>query len=96
MLQVSFLRENKEKVLQGLGVRNFKDAEEQVDFIVNLDDQRKQLQQQNDEVLSKAIERRDNGVTCRTALAVPVGEIRDRRGRVAVEYEAGHEDPGDQ
>jgi seryl-tRNA synthetase len=54
MLQVSFLRENKEKVLRGLEVRNFKDAEEQIDFIINLDDQRKQLQQQNDEVLSQA------------------------------------------
>ena len=35
-------------------MRNFKDAEDQVDFIINLDDQRKQLQQQNDDVLAKA------------------------------------------
>jgi len=54
MLLVSYLRENKENVLRGLAVRNFKNAEEQVDFIINLDDQRKQLQQQNDEVLAKA------------------------------------------
>ena len=54
MLQVSFLRENKENVLRGLAVRNFKDAEEQVDFIINLDDQRKRLRQQNDEVLAQA------------------------------------------
>ena len=54
MLQVSFLRENKENVLRGLAVRNFKDAEEQVDFIINLDDQRTRLRQQNDEVLAQA------------------------------------------
>ena len=54
MLLVSYIRENKENVLRGLGVRNFKDAEEQLDFIVKLDDQRKQLQQKNDEVLAQA------------------------------------------
>jgi seryl-tRNA synthetase len=69
MLQVSFLRENKEKVLRGLEVRNFKDAEEQVDFIINLDDQRKQLQQQNDEVLAQA-----------NAMAKAIGQLM-REGR---------------
>ena len=54
MLQVSFLRANKENVLRGLGVRNFKDAEDQVDFIIKLDDQRKHLQQKNDETLAQA------------------------------------------
>jgi seryl-tRNA synthetase len=54
MLLVSFLRANKENVLRGLGVRNFKDAEDQVDFIIKLDDERKQLQQKNDEILAQA------------------------------------------
>jgi seryl-tRNA synthetase len=54
MLLVSFIRENKEKVLQGLAVRNFKDAESQIEQIINLDDRRKQLKKQNDEVLAKA------------------------------------------
>ena len=54
MLLVSYLRKNKENVLRGLAVRNFKNAEEQVDFIIKLDDERKQLQQRNDEVLAQA------------------------------------------
>ena len=54
MLLVSYIRENKENVLRGLGVRNFKDAESQIEQIIGLDDQRKQLQQKNDEVLAQA------------------------------------------
>ena len=54
MLQVAYIRENKEKVLKGLAVRNFKDAEEQINQIVELDDQRKQLQQKNDQVLAES------------------------------------------
>ena len=54
MLQVGYIRENKENVLQGLKVRNFQDAESQIDQIVNLDDQRKQIQQENDKVLAQA------------------------------------------
>ena len=54
MLLVSYIRENKENVLRGLGVRNFKDAANQIDKIISLDDQRKQLQQRNDEVLAQA------------------------------------------
>ncbi len=53
MLQVAFIRAHKEKVLQGLNVRNFKDAARQVEEIIRLDDQRKQLQQQNDELLAR-------------------------------------------
>ena len=54
MLQVSFIRENRENVLRGLGVRNFKDADSQIAQIISLDDQRKQIQQQNDQILSEA------------------------------------------
>jgi len=53
MLQVSFIRENRENVLRGLGVRNFKDADSQIAQIISLDDQRKQIQQQNDQILSE-------------------------------------------
>ena len=54
MLQVAFIRENKERVLKGLAVRNFKDAEGQINQVLELDDKRKQLQQKNDQVLSEA------------------------------------------
>ena len=54
MLQVAYIRDNKEKVLKGLAVRNFKDAEEQIDQVLALDDQRKQLQQKHDQVLAES------------------------------------------
>lgn len=54
MLLVSYIRENKEKVLQGLKVRNFQDAQSQIDQVITLDDKRKQLQQENDQVLAQA------------------------------------------
>ena len=43
MLQVNYIRENREKVLERLTVRNFKQPE-LVDEIIQLDDERKQTQ----------------------------------------------------
>jgi seryl-tRNA synthetase len=43
MLQVNYIRENREKVLERLTVRNFKQAE-LVDEIIQIDDERKQTQ----------------------------------------------------
>lgn len=54
MLQVGYIRENKERVLKGLEVRNFKEANQQVDQAIALDDRRKQLQQKNDQVLAES------------------------------------------
>ncbi|RKD17188.1 serine--tRNA ligase [Pelobium manganitolerans] len=52
MLQVSYIRENKEEVLARLAVRNF--AEPQlVEEVIHLDDQRKRTQAQADELLAK-------------------------------------------
>ena len=52
MLQVSYIRNNKEKVEKGLKKKQFKDLE-LVDKIVALDDERKSLQSQSDELLAK-------------------------------------------
>jgi seryl-tRNA synthetase len=54
MLLVSYIRENKDHVLAGLAVRGIKDATDQIDEIIDLDDKRKQLQQQNDSVLAQS------------------------------------------
>ncbi len=54
MLQVAFIRENKERVLKGLNVRNFKGAESQIELVIEMDDRRKQIQQKNDAVLAEA------------------------------------------
>ncbi len=52
MLQVNFLRENRERVLEGLKKRNFKELD-LVDAAVNADDERKRLQFELDSQLSE-------------------------------------------
>lgn len=52
MLQVNFLRENKERVLEGLKKRNFKELD-LVDAAINADDERKKLQFELDSQLSE-------------------------------------------
>ena len=54
MLQVSIIREEKEKVIQGLKKRQLKNAEQAVEEILNLDKRRRQTQQQQDALLSEA------------------------------------------
>lgn len=53
MLQVNYIRENKEQVLERLSVKNFKQPE-LVDQIIELDDQRKSTQAQADNLLAAA------------------------------------------
>lgn len=52
MLQLSFIRSNKEKVIAGLQKKHFQDVQ-LVDALIDLDDQRKKLQSQSDDLLSK-------------------------------------------
>ena len=52
MLQVSILREEKERVLEGLKKRNFKQLE-LVDEAIQLDDERKKTQQELDSQLAE-------------------------------------------
>ncbi len=53
MLQINFLRDNKQEVIERLKVRNF-DASLIIDEVITLDDNRKSTQQQSDELLSRA------------------------------------------
>ncbi len=54
MLQLSYIRENKEDVLKRLAIKNFKDAESIIDSILKLDDNRKLAQRQADDVKAEA------------------------------------------
>lgn len=63
MLQVSYIRENKEEVLKRLAVKNFKNLD-LVEDIIHLDDQRKRAQTQLDNTLAKA-----------NAIAKEIGEL---------------------
>jgi seryl-tRNA synthetase len=53
MLQVSYIRENREEVLNRLSVRNFKNPE-LVDQIIKLDDDRRQTQTLLDSIAAEA------------------------------------------
>lgn len=63
MLQVSYIRENREKVLERLGVKNFRQPE-LVDEIISLDEQRRQTQSTLDSVSAEA-----------NAIAKQIGEL---------------------
>lgn len=52
MLQVNFLRENKERILQGLQKRNFKQLD-LVDEAISADDERKKFQFELDQNLAE-------------------------------------------
>ena len=53
MLQVQFLRENRDEVIKSLKIKNFKKTSI-IDKVINLDDKRKLTQSESDELLSKA------------------------------------------
>lgn len=52
MLQVPFIKENKEKVLAGLAKRNFKDAESIINQILEIDELKRSTQTQLDNILA--------------------------------------------
>ena len=52
MLQVNFIRQNRDLVVERLSVKHFKDID-LVDTIIVQDDLRKKIQSSNDELLSK-------------------------------------------
>jgi seryl-tRNA synthetase len=54
MLQVSVIREEKERVIQGLKKRRLKNIEESVDNALALDQKRRQTQQQQDALLAES------------------------------------------
>ena len=64
MLQINFIRENKEEVLNRLAIKNFKDAETIINKIIELDTQRRAIQKESDDCKSEA-----------NALAKQIGEL---------------------
>ncbi|MBI2731290.1 MAG: serine--tRNA ligase [Sphingobacteriales bacterium] len=52
MLQLAFIRQNRDLVVERLGVKNFKETN-LVDEIIALDEQRRKTQQENDEISSR-------------------------------------------
>ena len=56
MLQVAFIRENKDRVIQGLSKRKFPNPEQTIERVLSLDGQRKTLQAEHDKVLAHSNE----------------------------------------
>ena len=54
MLQVAFIRENKETVLEGLAKRNLKNAEELVSKTISADEERRSIQAKLDAILAES------------------------------------------
>jgi len=54
MLQVQFIRENKQTVLEGLAKRNFADAEQVIEQVLNADETRRKSQVALDNVLAES------------------------------------------
>jgi seryl-tRNA synthetase len=54
MLSLPYIRENREQVILGLGIRNFENAEATVDQVLELDGQRRSVQAELDGTLSES------------------------------------------
>lgn len=54
MLQVAYIKENKELVLEGLKKRNFKSAEEQINAVLDLDQRKRKVQTEMEQALSES------------------------------------------
>jgi seryl-tRNA synthetase len=54
MLQLNYIRDNKEEVLQRLAIKNFKDAETIINSIIEKDTQRRTIQKSTDDVKAEA------------------------------------------
>ena len=54
MLQISQLKENKERIIRGLEKKKFKEATQIIDHILSLDQSRKDTQSQLDNILAEA------------------------------------------
>ena len=54
MLQLNYIRENKDEVLKRLAIKNFKDAETLITKIIETDNTRRLLQNEGDNIKAKA------------------------------------------
>ena len=86
MLQVPYLRENKEAVIAGLAKRNNLDARERVDQIIALDDMRKSVQTELDSKLARANQiAREIGELFKSGKAVEANVLKEETATIKEE-----------
>ena len=64
MLQLNYIRDNKDEVLKRLAIKNFKDAESMINKVVELDSARRNAQKEGDAIKAEA-----------NAIAKQIGEL---------------------
>ncbi len=75
MLEIAFIKENKNTVLKGLEVKRFKNAEETIDQVIQLDEARKSTQQELDSNLTQA-----NSIAKQIGLLMKEGKREEAEG----------------
>ncbi len=83
MLQINVIRENMEKVLAGLKKRNFKDAENLINEVVETDKLRKDTQKKADDLKAKS--NTDSKKIGELIKAGKTGEVNDLKSQVAAD-----------
>ncbi|MDT0554229.1 serine--tRNA ligase [Urechidicola vernalis] len=83
MLQVAFIRENKDTVLKGLAKRNFADAETILNKVVSTDDGRRNAQTELDNTLAESNKlSKEIGMLFRTGEVKKANELKAKTGRL--------------
>ncbi|MEE9349873.1 MAG: serine--tRNA ligase [Flavobacteriaceae bacterium] len=85
MLQVSYIRENKEDVLRGLAVRNFANAENMIDTVISSDENRRVIQTNLDNTLAEANKlAKEIGMLFKTGKASEANVLKEKSGELKV------------
>ncbi len=85
MLQVQFIRENKQEVLRGLAVRNFLNAEKMIDTVLSSDENRRAIQTELDNTLSEANKvAKEIGGLFKTGKATEANLLKEKSGELKV------------
>jgi len=89
MLQVNFIRENKERILEGLKIRNYEDHQlDVIDQAIALDDQRKSTQAKLDELLAERNKlSKEIGVLFKTGKQNEASALKDKVATIKKESE---------
>ncbi|OIQ37535.1 MAG: serine--tRNA ligase [Bacteroidetes bacterium MedPE-SWsnd-G1] len=83
MLQVAFIRENKDTVLKGLAKRNFADAETILNKVVSTDDGRRNTQTELDNTLAESNKlSKEIGMLFRTGEVKKANELKAKTGQL--------------
>jgi seryl-tRNA synthetase len=83
MLQVHFLRDNKEKAIAGLAKRSNLDARERIENLLSLDDDRKKTQTDLDSLLARANQlARETGELFKIGKSTEANELKSETARI--------------